>query len=231
MKIWPVSIALAGCVLLAGTARADQCQWVDAAVARRAEAILAHKPRVIAFCEPCGEQAPGMPAVARTVSVRTPQDGYREVILDGRGIDLAYTYVQTSEARYRNLAELAGCPADGVSPRLEVAAETPTGILITADPTSAELPAEPRAEPRAEPPAETCPEPPPAPTVTRSPPVVVVRVTAAQPAPSLALLLACVASLFAGALCVMTAALVRRRRTMRPRASELAHPPAHPPHR
>src|SRR3990167_3966982 len=155
MKTWPLSLAAAASCLLLATqsAHADQCAWNDEAHAAKAEAILAKHPKVIAYCEPCGDKAPGEPAIARAVTVTTPQDAYREVSINGQPVDLAYTFVQVSSTKYKNLAKMVGCPASGVSSSLKVADETPTGVLIT--------PTEPPPPPPAQPAKPTEPLVPP----------------------------------------------------------------------
>lgn len=202
-----VALALVAVPLLASPARADQCAWIDHAVAHRAAAILATQPKVIAFCEPCGEQAPGVPRVASTAALRSPEPGYQEVHINGVPVDLAYTFVQTSPERYQNLAALAGCPADGVSPSLTVTDETPTGVLIVAD--------DPPATP---PPTIAAPAPPlPAPPPT----VYVFSSTITHEVSWPALLLGGAGGVAAGTLGLFMVGALRRRRTLRPRAAEL----------
>jgi hypothetical protein len=218
MKSWMMGVALSGSLLAAGTARADQCQWIDAAAAKKAEALLAKQPKVIAFCEPCGDNAPGIPEVARAIEVTSPQAGYKEIQVNGKGIDLAYTFVQTSRSHYHNLAKLAGCEADGVSSSLAIADETPNGVLITAD-------------------EHRLPDPPPPPVIDPIPVVVSVP-TPAPPAPApqapsvivyattpaipwLAIALTGLCGFGAGAFALLTVATLRRRRAMRPRATNL----------
>ena len=134
MKRWSVPAALgAALVALAAPARADQCALVQPAVAQRALAAVQQHERLVTFCEPCGDAAPGEPAAVTSVRVGSDAaiDSMEELWVDGAPIDLAYAYVQTSPARYDNLAALAGCPTTGVSPGLDVARE-PDGVLITA---------------------------------------------------------------------------------------------------
>lgn len=131
MKAWLIPISLC---LAASPAYADQCAWIDEAAALKAQRILKSSPKFIEYCEPCDETAPGTPQVAKTVDVNDAGDGnYKEVSINGKAIDLAYVFVKTSDARYENLASLAGCPATGVSPSLTIEAETRTGVMITAD--------------------------------------------------------------------------------------------------
>jgi hypothetical protein len=210
MKILTVSIVLA----MAGTAYADQCEWIDAKVAAKAKLLVEGHPKVIAFCELCGDKAPGLPEAATRVEIGTPNPGYKDVRINGTPVDLAYTYVQTSPGTYKNLALLSGCEATGVSPSLKVADETPNGVLITPD----DLPTTPPTPPpqAAQPMVLTLP------TVTQAttPQIVVVETRPAFPWAMIAL--AGITGFGATLFGVLTiAALRRKRRAMRPRATEL----------
>ncbi len=220
MKTWTLSLAAAAsCLLLsAQSAHADQCAWNDEAHAAKAEAILAKHPKVIAYCEPCGDKAPGEPAIARDVTVTTPQGAYREVSINGQPVDLAYTFVQVSSTKYKNLAKMVGCPASGVSSSLKVADETPTGVLIT--------PTEPPPPP---------PEQPARPIEPLVPPMVIAAPAPPAPAPNVSyynttveanvswfvVALAGCAGFLSGATLMFAGMTVRRRRAMRPRANDL----------
>ena len=216
MKTLTITIVLA----LAGTAYADQCEWIDAKVAAKAQKQLASHPKVIAFCEPCGEKAPGTPEVAASVELGTPEAGYKDVRINGNPVDLAYTFVQTSPGTYKNLAMLAGCEATGVSRTLQVADETPNGVLITPDDPAPEPPPpppQPAFDPQPLPLNLTIPAamPPPPP-----PQVVIVETRPAFPWAMAALALVTgFGATLSGVLVVD--ALRRRRRAMRPRAVEL----------
>lgn len=211
---WLIPISLAA---LGGTAHADQCQWVDKAVAAKAAAILESSPKIIAFCEPCGDKVPGIPEVVERVETVTPDAGYRELFVNRRGVDLAYTYVQTSDVQYANLAALAGCDAHGVSPTLAVQAETPGGVLIVADTAPVPEPAAAIA-----PPAPVAA--PPAPATRSDGPLVTVHVhsqTTTSTVPWLAFALVAGGGALAGAMLALSLLVARRRRAMRPRAAEL----------
>lgn len=138
MKRWMMLAALGGAIGAGAPARADQCAWVEPAVAARALAAVQQHPRLVTFCEPCGDPAPGEPATVRSARVggdaASGAAGMQELWVDGAPIDLAYAYVQTSPTRYDNLAALAGCATTGVSPGLDVAAER-EGVMITASAT------------------------------------------------------------------------------------------------
>lgn len=196
MKAWMLSIA-ALVVVAPAVAHADQCEWVDPAVAQKAQQLLASHSKVIAFCEPCGDKAPGVPAVAD--SVELDEHGVR---INGSAVDLAYTFVQTSPTQYQNLALLAGCEAHDVSPSLKVAEETSNGVLIVPD--DAEV---------------THSSPPPAPAVP--PHVFVFSTHTREPLPWLTIVFAGLASFTMSLAGILAFAKLRRRRAMKPRAERL----------
>ena len=202
-------------MLLAHSARADQCQWLtNPDVARRAVRELAAHPEIIAFCEPCGDVAPGAPHPVSRVTLEHPFHGTTSIALDGESVDLAYIYVRTSarrdaeasERQYRNLAALAGCETSGVSPSLRVIAATPTGVLISADRPARATLAEPSAA--APPPVEP-------PSASPLPPVV--AAPAVRRAPSSSAWLVVIAMLGA----VVCWLVARRRPVHVPRATRL----------
>lgn len=220
MKAWLIPISLGLC---AGTARADQCAWIDADVAAKARAIVERAPKVIDFCEPCGDQAPGEPHAVRSTEVTAADGDFKELRVNGTAVDLAYVFVQTDATHYRNLAALAGCPATGVSPSLEVAAETKHGVLITADeddvPSPITLPAIAAAPPP--------PAPAPAVAPPASPAVYVYATTTHEIAWSV-LALAAAGGLVTGSALTLLLVASRRRRAMRPRAADLRSHAADP---
>jgi hypothetical protein len=207
---WLVSVSIVAVTTFSNTAHADQCAWIDADVASRAQAILAKSPKVIAFCEPCGDKVPGVPVAAKHVDVREPSAGFREVVVDGNGIDLAYTFVQTSASEYANLASLAGCPATGVSPTLSIAPETTSGVLIVADTRPVVAPTPAIVEPAAMEPAVIAPPP----------QIHVYRTTRYEVAWPM-LLVAAAGGFAFGSLSTLLFVATRRRRAMRPRATDL----------
>jgi hypothetical protein len=206
---WLVPISLSAVTALGNTAYADQCAWIDADVAQRAKAILASSPKVIAFCEPCGDTVPGVPAVPERVDILEPAHDFRELAIDGAGIDLAYTFVQTSASEYGNLALLAGCPATGVSASLAIAPETKSGVLIAAGATPVVLPP-PAPAPAAMEPA----------AIASLPQLHVYRTTRYE-IPWSVVMLAAGGGFAFGAFATLLIVATRRRRDMRPRAADL----------
>ena len=205
----PILLVLAA-MLAARSARADQCQWLaDPAIATRAARELASHPEIVTFCEPCGDAAPGAPRKATNVAVQQLGDHATSITIDGESVDLAYTYVKTSERQYRNLAALAGCATSGVSPSLRVDAATAAGVLIRADPgaPAAAMPAMPAMSPP-EPPAAAAPA---------------IYVVSSSPSGWIGWLLG-YSALFA-TLCALVMWRVARRRTAHvPRATKLEPP-------
>ena len=113
--------------LMPAIASADQFAYLDIRQAVAALDALDHAPREVqAFCAPCGDARATTIAVhdlgiARVWdaagSARPYDDGagntYWEIELDGKGIDLAYVYVQTP-AGWENLALKLGLGATDV---------------------------------------------------------------------------------------------------------------------
>lgn len=185
-------------LVIPATAYADQCELVDDTVATNAIAAMHGHPKVVEYCEPCGDQAPGIPHTIEHVAKQRGTDGEYSVTLDKREVDLAYEYVQTAPSKYENIALLAGCPTSGVRPSLIVSDASDTGVLIM-----------PSSDP-----VLITPTPPPAPTTT-----IIVQTDRVN----LWLIVgACIAS--SGLWALAAIMLLRRRRSMeamRPRAIHL----------
>jgi hypothetical protein len=97
-------------------AHADQCSWVTKANADAALEHLAEGSEWLSYCEPCGDAAPDH----RTVGAATAapvDDRFWQVSVDGKPIDLAYTFVRASadDPFFSNLARLVDCEASMVS--------------------------------------------------------------------------------------------------------------------
>ncbi len=187
MKTWLIALALAAPSL----AHADDC--LDRAMAHVASR------EIVAFCESCGDRAPGIPMIA-----------------NGNVIDPAHTYVRIAADRFANVALLVGCPIEpGTSPSLDVSDETSDGVLITASNKSVALAATTTLTPAAPPPV---PPPPPASISTTH-----YYTTTIDRMPPLAVWLGAGGLGFGLGIGVTIRALVlRRRRAMEPRAAKLA---------
>jgi hypothetical protein len=131
MRILLGSAVVAGLMSLGGAALADQCAALDATQAEAALGYLEVGDTVYHYCEPCGDTEPRAEVVESvTVEVEpvTPgaqEEAYREVVINGQGVDLAYLYVLDEDA-WTNLAGLAQCPATDVSPVLTLPAQEQT---------------------------------------------------------------------------------------------------------
>lgn len=214
MRSWIIAGALASCAWPV-VAYADQCAVLDEATAARAVDALRRHPDIVSFCEPCGEVAPGVPDRVTNVAARHTGGGF-EVWVDGRPVDLAYTYARTSSHRYENLAALAACPTTGVSPSLAIDDASATGVLIHADPGPV------HRERFVEPALAAAPLPlaPPAaapPAAAPAPAIYIVTPGSGSQIAWDAVMLACCLTLGAWWL----GAGLRRRRAMRPRATDL----------
>ena len=128
-------LALALVLAAPAVARADQCQWLEDDVADRAQQLLEEHPHYATYCAPCGDKAPGEPAMVGKI-----ERADHSILIDGRAIDLAYTYVEVSDTAYASLAALAGCPTTGVPPSLRVDAATASGVMIRASDEPADPP-------------------------------------------------------------------------------------------
>jgi len=68
---------------------------------------------VRSFCAPCGDETWTEVEVAQVDVTHTGSGGFWEVLLNGEGIDLAYTYVE-HDRQWQNLALLLGLEASDV---------------------------------------------------------------------------------------------------------------------
>ena len=94
----------------AATTWADQCAWLSKDQAQEAIAALAQAKEVKSFCEPCQTKIAEI-IVIQKLTIRSVQGSSRswEVLVNDRGIDAAYIYVDQS-----NLAQIIQCPTEGV---------------------------------------------------------------------------------------------------------------------
>lgn len=102
---------LTGLILvLSITAYADQCAYISKTQAQSALKVALEAKSIATLCEPCGETAA---KVLETKSIgihNVDENGYWELQINGKGMDLAYTFVNGL-----NLSKLAGCESQGVS--------------------------------------------------------------------------------------------------------------------
>ena len=119
-----VSVTLLSLSLLPSFVWADQCAYTSKAEAVKSATYVSVGQTIVHFCEPCGDKhfAKAKPEEVRNTELARIDPAsshldqtYWELRLNGKGVDLAYIYVKRSNARYMNLAKLAGCPASDVS--------------------------------------------------------------------------------------------------------------------
>lgn len=107
MRTLVLALALAA---LPTVARADQCALNNATIAEAAAKLVTPGSKVLEFCEPCGDRAPGAPYAVKKVAVRNG-----ELLVNGNAVDLAYLFVQTDKTEYRNVGLATSCGASRVS--------------------------------------------------------------------------------------------------------------------
>lgn len=109
-------------LLLAPAALADQCSYITKAQAVAAFNQLSIGKTIYEFCELCGDKKP-KPILINSLAIsNTKTPGYWQVMVNGNGIDLAYTYIDYGnnkpDGRRVNLALVANCLATDFTPLL-----------------------------------------------------------------------------------------------------------------
>jgi hypothetical protein len=94
----------------AAQASADQCAYVTRDMAAQALRIVMDAGSVQTYCEPCGDRGATYVDVKAVGMADVNYQGYWEMQINGRGVDLAYTFVNGM-----NLAAIVSCPTQGVS--------------------------------------------------------------------------------------------------------------------
>lgn len=109
-------LLIAALATLSFSAFADQCAYISGTMASRG-ALLLSGAEIAEVCEPCGERA-AIVSTAKVGSLMVRDTGYmnyKEIVINGKGVDLAYTFVKIASKRFVNVAKVIGCKADGVS--------------------------------------------------------------------------------------------------------------------
>ena len=116
MRLLSSLIICLGVLVLADELRADQCAWNKKDVAAKAYKIFKTHKIALDYCEPCGDKKPKEFSVGRiewgpAKMGNEIQEGYFEVLHQGKGIDLAYVFVKKSgtKRQWQNLGDLAKC--------------------------------------------------------------------------------------------------------------------------
>lgn len=102
---------------LSSAAFADQCAYITKQQAIAAVSRLEKGQIIYKLCEPCGEKVPQAVKINSVSAGTVGYENYWGVEVNEQNIDLAYTYINTSNNKDRkvNLATLARCPAQNVS--------------------------------------------------------------------------------------------------------------------
>ena len=100
-------------VSFSAAALADQCAYNTRAHATNALEFIRRGQTIAHKCEPCGDTTIRTERV-RSVNVKK-RGQYAEVVVNGKGVDLAYVYTLVNGRTYYNVAGLVGCEATGVS--------------------------------------------------------------------------------------------------------------------
>lgn len=91
---------------------ADQAAWIEKSDAYKAGGMINPGTLLRSFCAPCGDTIPTDLPV-KQVEVKNADARYYQIFINGKGIDLAYTYIE-QEGKWVNLAMLLGLEVSGV---------------------------------------------------------------------------------------------------------------------
>lgn len=93
-------------------AMADQCQAISRAEAERAALLIQKNSVITDYCEPC-ENGIKDRQVVKSVKVQDRvlfgNQVFSEVIVNGKAIDLAYTFIEVAPNKSVNVAKVIGC--------------------------------------------------------------------------------------------------------------------------
>ena len=107
------------CVAFSLPALADQCSYISKEQAINAIARLDINENIYFLCEPCGEEIPELTKISNLSMEKVDFEDYWQINVNHQGIDLAYVFVDSGvENNFINLAAIADCPAQKVSPVL-----------------------------------------------------------------------------------------------------------------
>jgi hypothetical protein len=106
--------------LTSASAFADQCAYISGTMAKRADLLLQNNAEVATLCEPCGEtkDMAKVAVVRKANKASADYQKYQKVVVNGKEVDLAYTFLKVAPNKYVNVAKAIGCPAEGVSETL-----------------------------------------------------------------------------------------------------------------
>lgn len=107
-----------GTTFVSGFVFADQCVYVSAEQAKQAQELVVEYGTIASFCEPCGMHTPIVAKVDTVENISANYQGFHILSINGKNVDLAYTFVKTGENTFENLSKLVDCTSHGVSQSL-----------------------------------------------------------------------------------------------------------------
>ncbi len=97
------------------TALADQAAYITQAQAQKAAAFLKDKKQIRHYCKPCDDKGDRVEDISTVEAVAVADSKpYWEVLVNGKGIDLAYVYYQENDGKWKNLAKKMKIKVDDV---------------------------------------------------------------------------------------------------------------------
>ncbi len=89
--------------LLPAFAFADQAAYIEKGEAEAAMNVLMGNSVIRHYCQPCGDKNWTQENIGSVEAGHTGYEQYWQVLVNGKGIDLAYVYVET-DGGWRNVA-------------------------------------------------------------------------------------------------------------------------------
>lgn len=93
---------------------ADQAAWITKDEAQKTAAFLKGKAQIKHYCAPCDDKSVTTEDISTVEAAPTGTQDYWEVLVNGKGIDLAYVYFQTKDGKWKNLAKEMDVEVDDV---------------------------------------------------------------------------------------------------------------------
>lgn len=94
---------------------ADQAAYITQAQAQKAAAFLKDKKQIRHYCNPCDDKGDRVENISTVEAVAVEgSKPYWEVLVNGKGIDLAYVYFQDKDGEWKNLAKKMKIKVDNV---------------------------------------------------------------------------------------------------------------------
>ena len=111
-----ITISIFILAILAITILADQAAYITKEQAQKAAAFLKDKKQIRHYCNPCDDKGDRVEDISTVEAVEVKESKpYWEVLVNGKGIDLAYVYYQEKEGgEWKNLAKKMKVKVDDV---------------------------------------------------------------------------------------------------------------------